>query len=186
MSKILDCLPMLPRTQNVPFGERNVTVHRGALLVRLSIGLRGEERLDRLSAPFPALLDSGNNFDFYLHEHHLVNWAAIRPALLATLTTRYINRQPIPCREADVWIYPNLPGSHQRMEGKPPFKLRMKGGIAVGPQMPNQPIFPRLPLLGFSALCNNELDFWFDSKTSHCHVWTAGWRTKIIRLLSKL
>lgn len=73
MTKILDRLPPLPQTQNVPFGQRHVTVYRDALLVWLGIGLRGERRPELLSPPFPALLDSGNNYDFYLHEHHLVH-----------------------------------------------------------------------------------------------------------------
>jgi hypothetical protein len=124
MTKILDCLPLLPRAQNVTFGQRHIAVYRGALLVWLSIGLRGEDRPERISPTFPALLDSGNTYDFYMHEHHLVQWARIRPELLTVRGTKHINGKPVPCRVADVWIYPNKPGTHQRWEGKPPFRLR--------------------------------------------------------------
>jgi hypothetical protein len=185
MTKILDRLPLMPKTQSVTFGERHVTVYRDELLIWLSLGLPGEERLDLLSPPFPALLDSGNDCDCYLHEHHLVHWAGARPALLTGLGSKHINQQEVPCREADVWIYPNEPGTHRRRAGQPPFRLEIDEGIAVAPQQAEQPIDPRLPVLGFPALRKNGLDFWFDSAAAHCYLRTAGWRSKIIRLLQK-
>src|SRR5262245_18086542 len=107
--KILDRLPPLRQTQNVPFGQRNVTAFRDELLVWISLGLPGEMRLELLSPPFPAVLDSGNNCDLYLHEHHLIHWAGIRPALLTVLGSKTINRQEVPSYEADMWIYLNVP-----------------------------------------------------------------------------
>src|SRR5438477_11945210 len=103
MTKILDRLPPLPRTETVTFGQRHVAVYRDQLLIWVSLGLRGEEKPDPLAPPFPVLLDTGNNCDFYLHEHHLVHWAGIRPALLTVLGSKHINQQEVPCRDADVW-----------------------------------------------------------------------------------
>jgi hypothetical protein len=185
MTRILDRLPPLPRTGVVAFGERHVTVFHDELLVWVSLGLRGEERLESLSPAFPALLDTGNNCDFYLHEHHLVHWAGIQPALLPVLGRKQINQQEIPCREADVWIYANEPGTHKHSSGKPPVLLEVDDGIAVAPQLPDQSIDPRLPLLGLPALRKNSLDFWFDSTAAHCYLRTADWRSKVIRFFQK-
>jgi hypothetical protein len=187
MTRILDRLPPLPGAATIDFGERHVAFFRDSLLVWLSIGLRGEERLDRLSPAFPALFDTGNNHDCYLHEHHLVQWAGIRPAMLAVLGTRRINREPVPCHEGDVWIYPNQPGTYKRAEDKPPFRLRIEGGIAVRPTDAQHAaaVSPRVPLLGVAAARRNKLDWWFDSQASHFYLRTAGWRSKIIRLLQR-
>jgi hypothetical protein len=186
MGKILDRLPLVARTGPVSFGQRHVTVFRDELLIWVSVGLHGEESVERLSPPFPALLDSGNNYDFYLNEHHLVHWAGIRPDQVALLGTKYINRQEVPRRQADVWLYPNQPGTTDIWRGKAPFHLEVPDGIAIRPANPEALVEPRLPLLGFPALRTNELDFWFDSKAARCHVWTAGWRGRIVRLLSRL
>jgi hypothetical protein len=94
-----------------------------------------------------------------LNEHHLVHWAGIRPALLALLGTKHINRQEVPRRQADVWLYPNLPGTTDIWKAKAPFHLEIPDGIAIGPANPEVPVEPRLPLLGFPALRTNGLDF---------------------------
>ena len=54
------------------------------------------------------------------------------------------------------------------------FKTKEESGKSV-----------KAPLLGFPALRKNGLDFWFDSAAAHCYLRTAGWRSKIIRLLQK-
>jgi hypothetical protein len=85
MTKILDRLPPFAATKSVAFGERHVRIHRDELLVWVGVGLRGDDQPERVCPPFPALLDTANNCEFYLHEHHLVHWAGFRPALLAVL-----------------------------------------------------------------------------------------------------
>jgi hypothetical protein len=47
-------------------------------------------------------------------------------------------------------------------------------------------ILDRVPLLGLPALRKNALDFWFDSEAGYCYLSTAGWRSKIMRVLHKL
>jgi hypothetical protein len=186
MTKILDRLPPFPATRSVAFGERHVRIHRDELLVWVGVGLRGEDQPEQVCPPFPALLDTANNCEFYLHEHHLVHWAGFRPALLAVLGSKYINQTQTPCHEADVWIYPNQPGTTEVWKGKPPFRLRLPNGIAVAAHQPDKPITPRLPLLGLPALRKNDLDFWFDGEAAYCYLCTAGWRSKIMRVLHKL
>jgi hypothetical protein len=185
MTKILERLPAFPATKAVRFGQRSVRIHRDELLVWVGIGLRGEQRPERITPPFPALLDTANNYEFYLHEHHLTHWAGIRPALLPVLGTRHINQETVPCHEADVWVYPNQPATADVWTGKPPFRLTIPDGIAVAPPRLDQPVDPRLPLLGLPALRKNVLDYWFDSQAAQCYLRTADWRSKVIRLLQK-
>jgi hypothetical protein len=184
--KILDRLPLLPSAVPVRFGDRSIKLHRDEILVWLSVSLRGEGDPQRISPPFPALLDSGNNCPCYLHESHLIEWAGIRPAILPPLGPKKANERVVPFYLADVWIHPNTPGTWNIAPGRLPFRLELKQGIAVGPPVPNQRPFPRVPLLGMAALRINDLDFWFDSKTARCHIWTAGWRSKIMRLLWRI
>jgi hypothetical protein len=44
MTRILDRLPLVPRTGPVSFGQRHVTIYRDEVLVWVSIGLHGEDR----------------------------------------------------------------------------------------------------------------------------------------------
>ncbi len=185
MTKILDRLPAMPRSTPVDFGQRQVTVFPDELLVWVSVGLPGEAQPQLLSPPFPALLDSGNGCDFYLNEHHLVHWAGISPGSLIVLARKQINQQQVPFREADVWVYPNEPGTYRRQEGKPPFLLANVEGVAVAPELAGQRPAPRLPLLGFPALRKNRLDFWFDGAAAHCYLRTAGWRSRLVRWLQR-
>jgi hypothetical protein len=185
MTKILDRLPVFLQPRTVTFGQRSVRIRRDELLVWLGISLPGEQRAERVSPPFPALLDTANNSECYLHEHHLVHWAGIRPDLLAVLGSKRINQQKTPCRQAGVWIYPNQPGTTDVWKGRPPFHLEVPDGIAVAPLLPDKPVAPRLPLLGLPALRKNALDFWFDSAAAHCYLRTADWRSKLIRLLQR-
>jgi hypothetical protein len=184
--KIIDRLPLLTRTEAVTFGQRHVPFHRDEVLVWLSIGLPGEQDPQRISPPFPALLDTGNGSACYLHEHHLTHWAGLRPAPLQVLRTKRVNQRDVPCLEADVWVHPNTPGTWKRALDGQPYRLEVREGIAVGPPEADRPMFPRVPLLGVAALRRNKLDFWFDSRAAQCHVWTAGWRSKVMRLLSRL
>lgn len=182
--KILDRLPFLPEAKSIRFGQRHVPFRRSSLLIWVSIGLSREKDPARLSPVFPAMLDSGNNSEFFFDRHHLVHWAGIQPRQLRTKATININGTRIPLLEADIWVHPNKPGTVERDPDRTPYRLEMPKGIAVGSSDPAQPIFPRVPLLGFSALQGNGLDSWFDSQRRYAHVWTTDWRSRLFRLIS--
>jgi hypothetical protein len=184
--KILDRLPLLTETRTIRFGQRHVVFHRNAQVVWISIGLEGAQDSSQISAPFPALVDSGNNSECFIHEHHLIHWAGIQPNHLDPQGTIRINGRDIPQRRADVWVHPNLPGTHERNPQRSPFRLQISDGIAVGPKQVDDIVFPRVPLLGFSALYQNNLDYWFDSKTGHSFLRTASWRSRVIRWLYRI
>lgn len=58
--------------------------------------------------------------------------------------------------------------------------------MAVAPSGADQPVVPRVPLLGFAALRNNELDFWFDGRSGQAFLRTPDWRSRVIRLLNRI
>jgi hypothetical protein len=109
--KILVRLPLLPRTETITFGQRHVPFHRDEIVVWLSLALPEERDPQRISPPFPAVIDTGNGLPCYLHERHLVEWAGIHSALLPSLGTKRVNQRDVPCLDAVVWIHPNVPGT---------------------------------------------------------------------------
>lgn len=181
--KILERLPLLPRTQSLRFGSRHVPFHRNAQVVWLSVGAPGSRDPQHACPPFPALLDSGNNHDCFLDEHHLVHWAGMQPALFQTVGSIRINERDVPRRRIRMWIHPNVPGTHERDPDRKPVRLHLLEGIAVGPTQPSNIVFPRVPLLGFSAFQRSALDYWFDSKTGYSYLRTADWRSRVVRWL---
>jgi len=184
--RILQRLPFLTDSRTIRFRQRHVSFHRNALVIWLSIGLRGDKDPRQISPAFPALLDSGNNSECFLHEHHLTRWAGMQPEQLETMGSTSINNQRIPQLRAYVWIHPNVPGTHERDLNATPFPLRIARGVAVKrASLDDNTVFPRVPLLGFAALKPNALDYWFDSKTGYSFLRTADWRSRLIRLLHR-
>jgi len=185
--KILDRLPLLTASQSIGFRQRHVSFHRNALVIWLSIGRRGNKNPLHISPAFPAMLDSGNNSACFLHEHHLIQWAGIQPNQLETIGSVRINDQRIAQLKADVWIHPNVPGTHEHDSQRLPFRVHIAKGLAVGrPRPDDNTLFPRVPLLGFSALKMNALDYWFDSKTGYSYLRTADWRSRLVRGLYRM
>jgi hypothetical protein len=129
--KILDRLPISEGRTDGRFGDRHVRLLPDQILVWVSVHLAGVSQPEANIPWMPALLDSGNNFGCSLQHRQLREWAGIDPAILGSLRAREINGQLVPCREAAVWLYPNVPGTREIASGRPPFRLRMPNGIAV-------------------------------------------------------
>jgi hypothetical protein len=183
--KILDRLPIQERRGSMRFADKYATVHRDQILVWVSVHLAKTFEPEKNIPRFPALLDTGNNFEFSVQDRQLQEWAGIDPSLLAILGDAEINGQVVKRREATVWLHPNAPGRHDVANGRSPFRLRMARGIAVYPQDAVPP-GPRLPLLGLPAFLNNDLDWWLDPERRHITVQPRTWRRPLIRLLCRL
>jgi hypothetical protein len=183
--KIIDRLPIPDKRTSLQFQNRYTTIHRNQILVWVSVHLSGalEPEVDR--PKFPALMDTGNNFDFSMQDRQLREWAGIEPGLLVGLGDIEINGKVVTCRRATVWLYPNVPGSLEAASGTPPLELTMPRGIAVYGQN-DIPAGPRLPLLGLPALLNNDLDLWLDPQQRQISVQQHGWSRGLIRLLRRL
>jgi hypothetical protein len=183
--KILDRLPVSEKRSALRFGEKHATVHRNQIPVWVSVHLAGAAAPEGNIPRFPALLDSGNNFDFSLQERQLRDWAGIDPGLLVVLGDIEINGQVVKRREAAVWLHPNIPRRQEIAVGRPPFHLRMTKGIAVYADDGVHPS-PRLPLLGLPAFLENDLDWWLDPEHRHITVQSRNWRRDLIRLLCRM
>jgi hypothetical protein len=185
MTRILDRLPILDKRTFPTFDEKSVKVHRNQILVWVSIHLAGVLQPEQNIPKFPALLDTGNNFDFSIQHRHLREWAGVDSALFPLLGDVEIDDQPVDRHEATVWLYPNIPGTRDIPSGSPPFRLSMRKGIAVYARDAVPP-GPRLPLLGLPALLNNDLDFWLDPERRNVSVQTRTWRRRLMRLLGRI
>ncbi len=183
--KILDRLPIPDEHASLRFGNRYITLHHDQILVWISVSLGGVHELDDKAPRFPALLDTGNNFDFSLREQQLRDWAGIDPRLLVILGEIEINGQAVSRRRATVWLHPNMPNSVEMAMDKSPFLLDMAKGIAVHPDDRASP-GPRLPLPGLPAFLKNDLDLWLDPDRRHITVRSRDWRRPLIRLLRRL
>jgi hypothetical protein len=183
--KILDRLPITEKRTSLRFGDKYATVHRNQFLVWVSVHLSGVLQPEEDIPRFPALLDTGNNFDFSMQDRQLHEWAGLDPALLVVLGDIEINGQFVKRREATVWLYPDIPGRQEVASGRPPLRLRMAKGIAVYTQK-TVPPGPRLPLLGLPAFLDNDLDWWLDPERRHITVQSRTWRRPLIRLLCRL
>jgi len=166
----------------VKFDDKYLTVHRNQILVWVSVHLAGVPQPEKNIAKIPALLDTGNSFDFFIQHRHLREWAGVDPAILPVLGDIEINDQVVNRHEATVWLYPNVPGKRDIAIDRPPHLLEMAKGIAVYPPEAVS-LGPRLPLLGVAALLNNDLDFWLDPELRHVSLQTRTWRRHLMRLL---
>jgi hypothetical protein len=78
----------------------------------------------------------------------------------------------VPLVPANVWIYPNRPGTRHSAD-RPPFKLELKEGIAVYPHEVANPA--RLPILGLRGIVKNGLVLVIDGKRREITLKTSGW-----------
>jgi hypothetical protein len=183
--KILDRLPIPEKRSSLRFGGRFTTIHRDQILVWVSVHLAGILEPEGNISRFPALLDTGNNFGFSIPDRHLREWAGIDPHLLEPLADIEINGQVVGCREATVWLYPNVSGRQDAASGRTPFPMKLRNGIAVYPPNTTPPA-PRLPLLGLPAFLDNGLDWWLDPDRRCITVHSRTWRRHLMRLLCRL
>jgi hypothetical protein len=159
--RILDRLPISEAAWFVqsPDGAEDVKPYQIVLLVSIA-----DRRVDVLpdGAPrFPAILDTGNNHNFAMHQAHLERWA---PMILPVAGRVEIGTSTIPLLAANVWIHPNRPGTIDPT-GQPPLRLELQRGIIVYP--PDVPNPVRLPILGLRGLIRNRLRLTIDGDGRH-------------------
>ena len=85
MTKILDRLPILDKRAFPRFDDKHVRVHRDQILVWVSVNLAGVPDFPPEVPKIPALLETGNNFDFSIQHRHLREWANLAEAAHATV-----------------------------------------------------------------------------------------------------
>ena len=131
---------------------------------------------------FPAILDTGLNYDFFIDEGHLKRWANLNYKLLPRKSgSLKINESPATIVSANVWLHFN---TGEQLDNRPgagdschrsfvpshvPQCLEKSQGIAIHP-IPdgvkgtvNRHHDPRLPTLGLRALVVNNLHLAIDA-----------------------
>jgi hypothetical protein len=143
-------LPFHSTRTSVTVKGHDVPVKADQIIVWVSVAPGGTANLDRGSTRFPAILDTGHNHNFSIQEQQLIEWAGIDQRTLSKLGEIRLGSDRLPLLEANLWLYPNVPGkSHVAAEGAP-YCLELDAGVAVYPRaMTNA---PRLPLLGLRAM----------------------------------
>lgn len=112
--------------------------------------------------PFPVVLDTGFTNTFLMQQEQAEAWAS--PGLVAGLTA---NRNGLPLiggtirgRDADLWLFPNVPGTRNPDPAGSPVRLELPKGAWLSP--PNFPGSKEKPLLGLRAIAFNRLTVHID------------------------
>ena len=104
---------------------------------------------------FPAILDPGFNESFLASPQHLRDWCHVNEVELPeadSVVVRVYEKAVTP-RDANLWLYRNVPFSHDEVLGDAPFQIEIDAGILVSPEAKK----PRLPLLGLRAIESSKM-----------------------------
>jgi hypothetical protein len=96
------------------------------------------------------VIDTGFNDTFLIREAQMRSWAGLSLAKLTPSSSglRISGQLTVAKYEADLWVFPNKPGSRDPAD-VPPVRLELPDGVAVWPE--TVPGGRRLPLLGLRA-----------------------------------
>jgi hypothetical protein len=143
-------LPFHSTRTSVTVQGRVVPIKADQIIVWVSLARGGAAGLERGSSRFPAILDTGHNHNFSIQEQQLIEWAHVDPRTLSRLGEIRLGGDRLPLLEANVWLYPNVPGKPDLAASGAPFCLELDAGVAVYPRA--MATAPRLPLLGLRAM----------------------------------
>lgn len=112
--------------------------------------------------PFPAVLDTGFNDSFLMQERQADGW--LGPAVVARLPftgrRRQVGQDQVEGRAADLWLYPNVPGTRDRDPRGAPVRIVLPGGALLTPAKSG--LTKDKPLLGLQAIARNGLTVHLD------------------------
>lgn len=168
--KILDRLHVLVKQNQSEIREEPLKARPFQIIVHVS--LSDIPIWDPRTRIISALLDSGNNHNFSIQEHHLIRWTGLHPLGLPLLgTIREGGRFPF-LRFANAWTHRNQPGSREIRCGEP-FLLALKEGIVIYPDDGSN--YPRIPLLGLRAIIHYNLKLVIDGKMRYVFLSSPAW-----------
>jgi hypothetical protein len=168
--KILDRLPIVPERYLLDIRGEPLRIRPFQIIIQLSIS--GPWEWDAGAPIIPALLDTGNNHNFSIQEHHLTRWAGVHPQTLPLLGAMREGGRSPSLRFANAWIHRNHPGRRDLRAGEP-FLLALREGIAIYPDDGSN--YPRLPLLGLRAIIKNNLKLVIDGKRKYVSLSSPAW-----------
>lgn len=158
MAAIIRQCPFFKEATQVDVAGEKVDIRPYQIILWMSITAGS-----RSSTPFPAILDIGHSLNFSIKEEQLHRWAGVLPAALKEIGRTTLNNRPVYLRRADVAMHRNVKGRRDELLSAPPFLLRLPEGIVV--HSANDPLSPRLPLLGLRALVHNRLHTTIDGRS---------------------
>ncbi len=171
--RIIRDLPYFDRPTSVHVRGRSYSVKRDQIVLWISLTEQGVRQFDPRLPRFPAILDTGCNYNLQINEQHLTDWAGIQPGYLRKLADMRVAGEPVAHVAANAWLYANAPGRRDDLARQPPFLLEVVPGIAVYPAREGQPLYPRLPLLGLRAFRRAGLHIAIDCRRSHVTIRTS-------------
>lgn len=157
--KIIDRLPIFEQGWIVPTPDGVEEVKPFQIVVLVSIADEGIIAQPEDAPRLPAVLETGNNHNFAIRQGQFGRWA---PTVRTRRGRVEVGGFSVPLVGADVWVHPNRPGTIDP-NGQPPFRLELRGGIAVYP--PDVPNPARLPILGLRGLIRNRLRMTIDGES---------------------
>ncbi len=155
MPTILDRVPILERGDLAFVGAEPVRVKAYEIIAWISLTPESVSRWDDGPPVFPAAIDTAHTHNFSLQHRHLIRWTGLRPERLRQLGEIRLAGRMIPIYAVDVRVHFNEPGKRDRLLDRPPFHILLQRGIAVHP---DEPRYPRIPVLGLRAIITNRLD----------------------------
>ncbi len=167
--KILTRLPFSEVRSHVgtPGGISEVKPYQ--IVVMVSITAKNITELDPGVPRIPAILDTGHNHNFAIRREPFDLWVKLNEPERAQIRVGGVR---VPLLPANVWIYPNRPGTRESAV-RPPFKLELREGIAVYPPEVSNPA--SLPTLGLRGIVRNGLKLVIDGNRREVTLKTSGW-----------
>lgn len=171
MSRLLDQMPFPGESGEVVVRGERVRVRANQIIAWVSLTLRRVQSPNPTAIPFPVILDTGHTHSLSIQVRHLIEWAGLRPDILAVRMAVRERGQRVLLREANIWVHPNVRGSRDELADHPPHFVGAKRGIAVYPAGD----FPRLPILGLRAIAENGLILKVDGPRRQATLRTPIW-----------
>jgi len=151
MSVIVENLPFHPYETRVhlPGRSEEVVVLPRQIIVWLSL-TKPDVLTATASLRFPAVLDTGLNESFVISRGQLIDWASVREDDLPLADDRRIRvyEDAVFPRDANLWMYQNLPFTNAEVSDAPPLLIEIDAGILISGDLKK----PRLPLIGMRAI----------------------------------
>jgi hypothetical protein len=174
VATILRKLPICtePKTLQL-LGGAKVAIKRDQIVLWVSVTQPGLAQFPIGAPQIPAVLDTGFNSTFLIAEKQLQEWTGVAAKDLTWIDLLSADGQPIPLRDADIWIHPNRAYAQDTIPGRQPFRLELAEGIGVWPSA--IPGARRLPLLGMRALRGAGVQVHLDCRKGLVSMNTRRW-----------
>src|SRR5271166_6791818 len=122
MTAILRRLPFREVADEVSCELERLPVKPYQIIVWVSVTARNVVDLPRHAPRIPAILDTGHNHHFSIHERQLADWALLQRNLLPPRGTIKVEGATVPLHRATVWLHPNQPGFRDRFADQPAYR----------------------------------------------------------------